>query len=79
MGDFGGEWTKPHGCRVDYRHTTAQQLSDRLEALVMEGDPALVEGETKGWKLGDRFAFSDIAHGPMLSGRSAEVVLGGRQ
>ena len=45
----------------------------------MEGEPALVEGEIKGWKLGGRFAFSDIAYRPILFGRYAELALGGRQ
>jgi hypothetical protein len=47
-------------CRDDHRHITAQELSDPPLAIVMKGDPALVEGEIKGWGLGGRFGSSDM-------------------
>src|SRR5215831_10162917 len=66
-------------CRDDHRHITAQELSDPPVAIVMKGDPALVEGEIKGWGLSGRFGSSDIAYRPILFSRCAEMVLGGRQ
>ena len=66
-------------CRDDHRHITAQELSDPPVAIVLKGDPALVEGEIKGWGLSGRFGCSDIAYRPILFSRCAEMVLGGRQ
>jgi hypothetical protein len=88
---WGGEWasrrvrTTPIGvrqkprCRDHHRHITAQELSDPPVPIVMEGDPALVEGEIKGWRLSGRFARCDIGYRPILFSRCAEVVLGDRQ
>jgi hypothetical protein len=45
----------------------------------MEGEPALVEGENKGWKLGGRSAVNDFANRSLPFVRYAEVVLGDRQ
>ena len=73
------EYGKVARCSNDHRHITAQELSDPSVVVVMEGDPALVEGEIKGWRLSGRFARSDIAYCPILFGGCAEVVLGDRQ
>ena len=66
-------------CSDHHRHITAQELSDPPVAIVMEGDPALVEGEIKGWRLSGRFARCDIGYRPILFSRCAEVVLGDRK
>src|SRR5207237_2500515 len=70
VGCADGSWAR---CRDDHRHITAQELSDPSVAVVMEGDPALVEGEIKGWRFSGRFARSNIAYRPILFGGCAEV------
>ena len=59
------EYCKAARCRDDHRHITAQQLSDPLQAIVMAGEPALVEGEIKGRRHNGRFALDDIACHPI--------------
>jgi hypothetical protein len=46
---------------------------------VTEGDPALVEGETKCWSLNGRLARGDIAYRTIDFRRPAKVGLGDRQ
>jgi hypothetical protein len=49
--DMRTYYCEPCKSRDHHRHITAPELSDRPVAIVMEGDPALVKGEIKGWRL----------------------------